>query len=152
MPSASKILAQVILAIEIKNQSVWSWILLSVRTPGWQVGEFCLTITSGTEFQPPKNTPSPLNVTHYCCSSFGSMPIRHGNQPFYCHFFPESITWGLRVNRFYWGYKTLNGLTSPQGLAPGLPLCFLRFLIPSSHLLYFIWQSSLALLPSWLWG
>lgn len=72
--------------------------------------------------------------------------------PFTVIFFPESITWGLRVSRFYWGYKTWNAFTSLQGLAPGLPLCFLHFLIPSSPLLYFIWQSSLALLPSWLWG
>lgn len=58
----------------------------------------------------------------------------------------------LCVSRFYWGYETLNGFTSPHGLAPSPPLCFLRFLIPSTHLLCFILQSSLALLPSWALG
>lgn len=118
------------------------------------MGELCFTITSGTEFQLPKNTPSPLDVTHYrCSSSSGSMPIRLGNQPLYCHFLSRiqhsrPCVWA----GFTEGTKHWMVLHHRTDLLPVPPLCFLRFLIPSAHLLCFILQSSLALLPSWALG
>lgn len=109
---------------------------LRSSTPGQEVGNYVLVVT---EFQFPKSAQSHLDITHYCPSSSGSMPIRPGSQPLYCNFFPRTITQGIVSEQVFTKVWTLNNCTWSRWPAPNFPPCFFCFSIHSSHLYPFLY-------------
>ena len=95
-------------------------------------------VTYGTCVQLPKNIQSYLDIAPYCCySSFGSVPIKHGNQPLYCHFLPESTTHGIVCDQGILKLGNIECFYITKLSCFSLPPCFIYFLIPRFHLHFF---------------